>query len=102
MIGQTRYPTSADMGTVVLDPRTLMGADQQYQTQRWRPWDAIYHPTLAADVDSRGRGYTVPYNKVTDVFIGNLPVRIQVAQLANQTQSALTPRLISLTIPPQG
>lgn len=90
------------MGKVILDPRARFGAAQQYQTQRWRPWDAIFHPLMAASAESRGRGFTVPYNKPAERFIGNLPVRIAVAQLGSQTFNAMGPRILSLTIPPQG
>lgn len=102
MLGASQYASTPDMGKVILDPRSRFGADQQYNLQLWRPWDVIYHPNLAADVDTRGRGYTVPYNKQSEEYVGNLPVSIQVAQLGHQTFNRQSSRILSLTIPPQG
>lgn len=102
MLGASHFANAPDMAQVVMDPRSRFGADVLYRLQEWRPWDVIFHPNLAADVDTRGRGYTVPYNKISEQYVGNLPVSIQVAQLGHQTFNRQSSRILSLTIPPQG
>lgn len=72
------------------------------QDSPWPPLDAqgkfgagtLYHRVVAWDYQLEPQ-YLRASNKDSEHFIGNLPVRIVVAQLAGQTASTDMPRRIS-------